>query len=146
MARKVFHWGVVTDVPEIWFCPRREQRAGWEGFAIPEPGSQASGKRGAENTFRVVDTQPGVPRHATVHQEEQIPSSSCTQSSQIIRYQSTQALFTSINCTQAYHFESEPSSRSTNRSQCSITSSETIATSSASHTLSTGCDTHRDYF
>jgi hypothetical protein len=47
----------VTGGPESWFCPRRGQRAVWEASSNPEPGCQASGRRGAENTFRVVDTQ-----------------------------------------------------------------------------------------
>lgn len=73
MARNIFHRVLVTSSLESLFCPRQVQKPGWGDSSNPEPGCEVSGRRGAESTFRVVDTQHGVPRHAVAPQEEQIP-------------------------------------------------------------------------
>ena len=142
MARNISHRGVVTCGPKSWFCPRHEHRASRDGFSNSKPGRQAAGRRGAENTFRVADDRSGVLRYAIVPQEEHFPSIPHKQ------------LRRSYDVNPPGHCIAPRLATlgsilrpwSTNRSQCSVTSSETTATLSVSHALSIGCDIHRCHF
>lgn len=111
-----------------------------------KPSDQAPGRRGAENIFRVVDMQPGLPRHAIALQEEQILSTSYRQLRRSYDFKPRGHCSAQSIAHRLATLSSNLRQWSTNRSQRSIISSETIATFSASHALPIGCDTRRGYF